>query len=104
MKGHIEAYYPNIKEKVVRNAIAYFREQGINITSMEENIILKAKVQLATSMGKSCVKKDGDFDNSMGSKDGYEICEFIGLYLLAKIKEETILENWESPRFLNKIK
>ena len=40
-------------------------------------------------------QKTGTFDNSMGSIDGCEICELIGLYLLCKMGEEETLKEVE---------
>ena len=62
------------------------RGKGININEEEEEIILKAKVQLASSLGTDWVKKESPFDNSMGAKDSCELCELVGLFMISKIK------------------
>ena len=48
----------------------------------------QAKNSLLFHKGKVWRKKGtGKFDNTMGSFDGAEVCECVGLYLLSKVKE-----------------
>ena len=42
---------------------------------------------MAVDFDKVWIKKNWKFDNSMGSKDGCEVCELAGLYVLSKMKE-----------------
>ena len=93
MKADIANYYPSITEEIVRNASNYFREKGVEMSQQDENIILKSKVQMASAIDKVWVKKNGDFDNSMGSLDGCELCEYVGLFLLSKMKEDKELSS-----------
>ena len=47
---------------------------------------------MASSLGNAWKKKNGgDFDNSMESLDGCEVCEYVGMYMLEKLKEEQSL-------------
>ena len=63
------------------------RDKGIKIAKEEEDYILKAKCQVASSQGVDWVKKNSNFDNSMGALDSCELCECVGLFLLAKTQE-----------------
>ena len=60
---------------------------GIEVPNEEIEIILKAKIQIATSLGTDWVKINSEFDNSMGANDSCELCELIGLFLLKEVTE-----------------
>ena len=93
IKADIANFYPSITEEVVKNATRYFRDKDIDITEDEENVLLKSKIQMARAFGRNWVKKTSSFDNSMGSPDGCEICEYVGLYLLCRLKEVASLRD-----------
>ena len=55
----------------------------VDITEQEESIIRHCRKSLLFSNNSTWTKKDGNlFDVTMGSFDGAEICELVGLYLL----------------------
>ena len=87
LKADIKEFYPSISEGLVKEAISYCRSKGIQVSDDEVTCILKAKYQIASSLGTDWVKKDSPFDNSMGGLDSCELCELIGLFLLGKIKD-----------------
>ena len=81
----IVEFYPSISEKLLREALNYAKE-FIKITAEDVNIIFQTKKTLLFSDEKPWIKKlDKQFDVSMGSWDGAEICELVGLYLLSLI-------------------
>ena len=64
-----------------------FANKYTSITNEDINIFMQAKNSLLFHKGKIWRKKGtGGFDNMMGSFDGAEICEIVGLYLLSMIK------------------
>ena len=80
-------FYPSITEHLIRRALKYMENKGIRITNEQIDIILKAKYQIASSLGTDWVKRSSPFDNSMGANDSCELCELVGLFLLAKTNE-----------------
>ena len=87
MKADIKAFYPNISEKLFLDAREWAK-QYIEITEDEIELMLNTHLSFLTYNGKVWIKKEGlGFDTTMGSFDGAESCEIIGLFLLSKIKE-----------------
>ena len=82
----IEAYYPNITEPLLGKAFDFAR--GFCNTSENDKGIIKSCRQsiLFGSNNQSWTKKDSNFDVTMGSLDGAEISELIGLFVLNEIK------------------
>ena len=57
--------------------------QYINISADEKKIIFQTKKTLLFDDSKTWVKKENkEFNVSMGSWDGAEVCELVGLFLL----------------------
>ena len=55
----------------------------VEITPCVEEIIMHSRRSLLFNGGFNWVKQDGtDFDVTMGSYDGAEVCELVGLYML----------------------
>ena len=83
----IESYYPSITEDMLLLSLN-FAKQYTEISDTEMEIMVHAKRSLLfTPDGTSWQKKDSPFDVTMGSNDGAETCEIVGLYLLSKIQE-----------------
>ena len=60
----------------------------VNISDEEENIILRTKKSLIFSNGQVWEKKGRKpFDVTMGSWDGAEVADLVGLYLLFLLKD-----------------
>ena len=56
-------------------------------TPVQRDIILKSRHSLLWNKGVPWKKKgDSDFDVPMGSYDGAEICDLVGLYMLSKLQ------------------
>ena len=61
-------------------------------TKSDEEIILQARETYLFYMNEPWSKKKNQnkFDVAMGSFDGAEVCELVGLYLLAKLTEKGV--------------
>ena len=82
IKFDIVEFYPSISENLLSQAISYAKSLVI-ITQQEESIIWHSRQSLLFSNDSTWSKKDGSlFDVTMGSYDGAEICELVGLYIL----------------------
>ena len=87
----IEAFYPNISYELLNNALVW-AQQFVDISHEDKNIIQTAKNTLLYSNGNPLTKKNADspHDVTMGSFDGAETCELIGLYCLSQLQELNI--------------
>ena len=84
MKFDIEELYRSISEDLLKKAINYAKT-FVDISSDEEEIILCNVEYLYFSIIQIYRKKkesNKDFEVTMGSFDGTEICELVGLYIL----------------------
>lgn len=87
MKFDIQEFYPTISSSLLDRAIKFARSYT-NITKDEEEIIKLSKEALLFSNNKCWQKKKNpEFDVTMGSFDGAETSELVGLYLLSKISK-----------------
>ena len=81
----IKDFYPTISEELLRNSIN-FAKQMVTITQDEIEIILQCRNSILFNEGEPWLKKGPtQFDVTMGSWDGAEICELVGLYLLSQL-------------------
>ena len=84
----IVEFYPSIKKKLLTNAIKYAQ----SITNIEEkivDIVLHSRQSLFFTKDSAWTKKKGNtFDVTMGSYDGAEVCELVGIYLLHQVNTE----------------
>ena len=79
-------FYPSISENLLNISIAYAK----SFTEIEANAIYAIKLarkSLLFNKDETWVKKGDDtlLDVTIGSFDGAEICELVGLYLLDKL-------------------
>ena len=83
MQYDIEEFYSSISENLLKKAIDYARS-FVNISSKEEETIMHCRKSLLFNNSDIWIKKDGnkDFDVTMSSFDGAEICELVGLCIL----------------------
>lgn len=91
VKFDICDFYPSISEELLDKAVAYAKLHT-EVTDEEVRVMKHARKSLLFSQNAEWIKKnsDGDlFDVTMGSFDGAELCELVGLYLLSKL--ETLL-------------
>ena len=84
--GDIKAFYPNISEALLKNALDWASTYA-EVKEDEREIILHAKRSLLYFRGSPWVKKENaDFDVGMGSFDGAECCDIVGLFLLSQLQ------------------
>ena len=79
-------FYPSISEQFLIKALDY-ASAFTNITQQDRDIIIHAKRSFLYHQNSPWIKKDtaNMFDVTMGSYDGAETCELIGLYMLSLI-------------------
>ena len=87
LKFDIVNFYPSINPGLLKNAIEFARSiNGIFISQADENMLLHCRKSFLFLEGQPWTKSGLDnFDVPMGSFDGAEVCELIGLYLLHKL-------------------
>ena len=90
LKFDIVSYYPSTKiinEKLFQETIKW-AECIHNFTSQEKRILEHSRKSLLFQNGEPWVKKNNsDFDVTMGSYDGAETAEIVGLYVLSKLEK-----------------
>ena len=79
-------FYPSISEDLLLKALDY-ASKFTTITQQDRHIIIHAKKSLLYHENSPWTKKNtnGMFDVTMGSYDGAETCELIGIYMLSLI-------------------
>ena len=79
----IADFYPSITENLLDKAILWAKN-FTSISDKEISIIKHARKSLLFNDEKTWMKKQNDslFDVTMGSFDGAEVCELVGLYIL----------------------
>ena len=81
----LASFYPTISEQLLKEAITWARQQGANISDIEEKAIFSSRRNFLWYKGIPWKKQDSpSFDVTMGSYDRAEICELVGLYILDK--------------------
>ena len=84
----IECFYPSITENLLLNALNYAKTHT-SITDLDVNIIMHCRKSLLFDNDTAWVKKTNNmFDVTMGSFDGAEICELVGLFLLSTLPDK----------------
>jgi len=80
-------FYPSITEKLLEKALNFARTH-VFFNDKDRNIIFTARRSFLYFQNEPWMKsKSEDFDVPMGSNDGAEVCELIGIYLLHKITD-----------------
>ena len=82
----IVEFYPSITEQLLCEALDWAESQ-VNISKLDREIILAAKSTLLYNDSVPWCKQGNQrfFDVTMGSYDGAETCELVGLYILFKL-------------------
>ena len=79
-------FYPSISENLLRRAIAW-ASSLTTITEEDIEIIFACKESVLYSNSSPWVKREGEeFDVTMGSYDGAESTDLVGLFLLHQLK------------------
>ena len=83
----IESFYPSISKELLLRALN-FASNFTYISELSKEIIMHSRKGVLWHHGSVWVKQsDPDFDITMGSFDGAECSEVVGLYLLHEITE-----------------
>ena len=78
-------FYPSITEELLDRAIE-FAKKHTHISDNDTHIIKQAKRTSLFYKNDRWSKKSGTFDVTMGSYDGAETCELVGLYILSQLE------------------
>ena len=83
-------YYPSITLELLTKALAWAKTH-VDITEEEIEIIKETKKSLLF-MNKEAWTKKGDlnFDVAQGGFDSAEVCDLVGLFLLAELRKEKL--------------
>ena len=94
IKFDICEFYPSITEELLRKALECVRSFA-EISDEEADIIFHSKKSLLFHNNEVWTKTSNNtnFDVTMGSLDGAETCELVGLYLLNSLRKEIAQEN-----------
>ena len=87
-KFDVEAFYPSISATLLENSINWARTLRVEITTRDERTIMTARRNFLFYNNEAWKKKENpNFDVTMGSFDGAEVCEIVGLFLLHQMVE-----------------
>ena len=79
-------FYPSISEDLLNNALV-FAETKTNISEDDKNTFLHCRKSYLCHNSSVWVKKStSNFDVTMGSYDGAEVCDLVGLYILSQLQ------------------
>ena len=86
VKFDIREFYPSISEGIFKKSILFAKEHH-HILDKDVRIIDHCRKSLLFHENEPWKKKKTDscFDVTMGSDDGVEICELIGIYILTRL-------------------
>ena len=83
----IVEFYPSITENLLKRALNYAKDY-VEISKDDIKIILQTKKALLFHDNKTRTKKGNkSFDVTMGSWDGAEVADLVGLYLLSQLSD-----------------
>ena len=86
-KFDVVAFYPSISEKLFEETISWCK-QLIPVSDENQAIIMNSRKSFLFYKSEPWVKKENSrFDVTMGSFDGAEVCELVGLYILHKLED-----------------
>lgn len=82
-------FYPSITQKTLEDAFR-FAELYTTVDQKDRTLLMHVRQSLLFSENVPWKKRTGNslFDVTMGSFDGAEVCELVGLHLLHKIQQE----------------
>ena len=85
----IESFFPSISEELLKMSINYAK-QFFNIPERDIDIIMHSRKSLLFHQDAAWVKKgdSGLFDVIVGSYDGAEVCQLVGLYILNRLSKK----------------
>ena len=78
-------FYPSIKEDLLIEALE-FTKNHVPIKTKDRETIFHARKSLLCNEEEPCIKKQSNnFDITMGSYDGAQVSELIGIFMLSLI-------------------
>ena len=85
----INSFYPSITESLLSKAIS-FAKKYVTISDRDTDIIMHCRKSLLFDNETAWTKKDQNnmFDVTMGSFDGAEVCQLIGLFILNTLSDK----------------
>ena len=87
IKGGIDSFYPSILEELLNKAITW-ASTLVEISEEEKRLFTHTKQSLLWDGKEVWVKKGATlFDVTMGSHDGAETCDIVGLFLLSELAD-----------------
>ena len=87
IKFDIDNYYPSINAELLDRSINWAKSL-VQISEEQKEVILSTKRTLLYSGGQPWTKKsDEGCDVTIGSYDGAEVCELVGLYMLSQLQQ-----------------
>ena len=88
LKFDIVSFYPSISQELFDETIEWTK-QYYDFSNQELNILNNARKSFLFLNGEPWTKKknNNNFDVTMGSFDGAELCELVGLYILSKMEK-----------------
>ena len=86
IKFDVESFYPSISEALLGSALEWAGTM-VEITQEEKEVVNKTKMSLLFVKGSPWVKRSSEWDVTMGSFDGAETCELVGLFMLDQLRE-----------------
>ncbi|GFR92822.1 hypothetical protein ElyMa_000876800 [Elysia marginata] len=78
-------FYPSITEELLHKSLL-LASNYVDVSKDEIDIITHAKRTTLYKDGQPWCKTGSNFDVTMGSFDGAETCELVGLYLLSQLQ------------------
>ena len=85
----IKDFYPSIKDGLLIDALE-FAKQHVTIKSKYREKIFHARKSLLNKEGEPWIKKKiNNFDVTMGSYHGVEVCQLIGMFMLSLISNNS---------------
>ena len=87
VKYDVDTYYPDISAGLFKKALEFGRKY-VDISENEEKVLWHARRGFTVWKKEVWAKiKESEFDVAIGSPDGAEVAEFVGLYLLSKVSK-----------------
>ena len=85
----IEEFYPSISEKLLKDSLI-FAQRYSNMSNQDKEVIFHCRKSLLFHNNDPWIKNKGnkEFDVAMGSHDGAEICELVGIFILSLIAQK----------------
>ena len=85
LKFDVESFYPSISDVLLMAAFEW-ASTLVTVTEEEKEVVNATKMSLLYVDGQPWTKKGRKWDVTMGSYDGAEVCELVGLYLLHQLQ------------------